>query len=123
MPIFCLLSLLLSKQPSSCGQTLPGPNSPVAPPTHHVARHFLLQGSLQWVNNGALGGGGELRITAKATMDKDGMKQVGLVCNKQFDNFDIFPFRAALITVIMSHAARAFASAHEPAQAPLQPSF
>lgn len=37
------------------------------------------EGSLQWTNSGGLGGDGDLRVTARATLDKDGMKQMPAV--------------------------------------------
>ena len=49
---------------------LPAPASP------SVAQHTQ-HGWVQWVNNGALGGGGELKVTARANLEnKDSAKQM-----------------------------------------------
>jgi hypothetical protein len=44
--------------------------APHAPPQSHE------QGRLTWTNTGSLGGGGDLKLTARMKLDKDSMQQV-----------------------------------------------
>lgn len=48
------------------------------PPVAHFGPSLSEQGTLTWTNTGSLGGGGDLKLTARMKLDKDSMQQVGL---------------------------------------------